>query len=470
MTALPTLYSVLVRTRTLAKKGELTSKQLHKYYALATVLSGLLAGCTEPGISPEKVSAVPYQADSGNLFVQCGTLIDGNSDSAQKNVSVLIQDGEIISVGSDIEVPRGTPALDLSEYTCMPGFIDMHTHIMEDDYTPMNEYYGHSLEHTMQKGREFSIATLMAGFTTVRNLGVYYGGSSLIMRDEINRGDAIGPRMQAASFYLTIPAGGGDIVIPDYPEEDIPAHLRQGVARGAEDFRAKAQAAVDGGAGVLKLIASGAVLAFGSVPGSPEMTPDEIVAVVEVAHASGITVTAHAHGAQSVKDAINAGVDSIEHASLVDDEGIRLAAERNVAFSMDVYNGDWIDVEYRRQNMPEEFLRKNTETTLAQRQNFKKAHEAGVPIVFGSDSGVYPHGMNAIQFGYMVEWGMTEIEAIKAATSVAARVMQWDDQVGSIQNGLYGDIVAVKGDPLSDISELESVDVVIKGGLLFKSP
>jgi imidazolonepropionase-like amidohydrolase len=163
-------------------------------------------------------------------------------------------------------------------------------------------------------------------------------------------------------------------------------------------------------------------------------------------------------------------VDSIEHASLVDDEGIRLAAERNVAFSMDIYNGDWIDVEYRKQNAPEEFLRKNTETTLTQRQNFTKAYAAGVPIVFGTDSGVYPHGMNAVQFRYMVKWGMTEMEAIKAATSVAARVMQWSDRVGSIQAGLYGDIVAVKGDPLSDISELENIDIVIKGGLLFKAP
>ena len=443
--------------------------QLQKNYILATVLTGLLAAFSDPAnLSPGIISAVPYEADSGDLLVRCGTLIDGRSDKARKNVSVLIQSGKILSLGSNPEAPRGTPVIDLSDYTCMPGFIDMHTHVMEDDYTPLNEYYSHSLEHTMQKGREFTKATLMAGFTSVRNLGVYYGGTSILMRDEINRGAAIGPRMQVASVYLTIPGGGGDAVMPDFPEEDIPAHLRQGVARGAEDFRAKAQAAVDKGADVLKVIASGAVLAYGGVPGSPEMTPEEIAAVVEVAHAAGITVTAHAHGAQSVKDVIKAGVDCIEHASLVDDEGIELALERKVAFSMDIYDGDWIDVEGRKQNIPEEFLRKNIETTLAQRQNFTKAHAAGVTLVFGTDSGVYPHGMNAIQFCYMVKWGMTAMEAIKAATSVWARVMKWDDRVGTIQKGRYGDIVGVKADPLADISVLEDIDIVIKGGLIFK--
>ncbi|HIG43366.1 MAG TPA: hypothetical protein EYQ14_22925, partial [Gammaproteobacteria bacterium] len=245
----------------------------HKYYILTTVLTGLLVACSEPGSSPDvsskPASAVPPKDNTGDLFVQCGTFIDGQSDNASKNVSVLIQDGKILSVGATIEAPQGTPVIDLSDYTCLPGLIDMHTHIMEDDYTVQSDYYSHSLEYTMQKGREFTNTTLMAGFTTVRNLGVYYGGSSNLMRDEINRGDAIGPRMQVSSFYLSIPGGGGDIVTPDFPEEDIPAHLRQGIARGPDEFRAKAQAAVDGGAGVLKVLASGAVLAFGGVPGAP---------------------------------------------------------------------------------------------------------------------------------------------------------------------------------------------------------
>jgi imidazolonepropionase-like amidohydrolase len=210
------------------------------------------------------------------------------------------------------------------------------------------------------------------------------------------------------------------------------------------------------------------VLAFGGVPGAPEMTQEEIEAVVEVAHAAGIKVTAHAHGAQSVKDAINAGVDSIEHASLADDEAIALAMEHDVAFSMDVYNGTYIATIGREEGWPEEFLRKNDETTEAQRQVITKAHAAGVAIIYGTDAAVYPHGDNAKMFPIMVERGMTPMEAIKAATSVAARYIGWADDVGAIEPGRYGDIIAVRGDPLANISILQNVDVVIKGGQRYK--
>jgi imidazolonepropionase-like amidohydrolase len=218
----------------------------------------------------------------------------------------------------------------------------------------------------------------------------------------------------------------------------------------------------------LKVIASGAVLAFGGVPGAPEMTPEEIRAVVDVGHAAGLKVTAHAHGTQSIKDAIGAGVDSIEHASLADDEAIRMAVENDVAFSMDIYNGSYIAIAGRADGWPEEFIRKNDETTEAQRQVFTKAHEAGVRISFGTDSGVYPHGDNAKQFIFMVQRGMTPMEAIKAATSVAAEVIGWDEDVGTLTKGRFGDLIAVRGDPLSNVSLLQDIDVVVKGGLVFK--
>jgi imidazolonepropionase-like amidohydrolase len=243
-----------------------------------------------------------------------------------------------------------------------------------------------------------------------------------------------------------------------------------GVARGAGQFRQKAELAAAGGADVLKIIASGAVLAFGGVPGEREMMPEEIKAVVDVAHARGLKVSAHAHGAQSIKDAILAGADTIEHASLIDDEGIRLAREHGTALSMDVYNGDWIDTVGREEKWPEEFLRKNVETTEAQRQGFTRAHAAGVDIVFGSDAAVYPHGLNARQFPIMVQRGMTPMEAIQSATSLAAKHMGWADRSGSLQAGRFGDLIAVKGDPLADIRRLQDVAVVIKGGLVFKLP
>jgi imidazolonepropionase-like amidohydrolase len=212
------------------------------------------------------------------------------------------------------------------------------------------------------------------------------------------------------------------------------------------------------------------VLAYGGVPGEPEMTPEEIAAVTRVAHAAGRKVAAHAHGARSIKDAILAGADTIEHASLIDDEAIALAREHGVALSMDVYNGDYTDTEGREQGWPEEFLRKNIETTEAQRQGFTKAHAAGADIVFGTDAAVFPHGFNARQFPIMVQRGMTPMEAIRSATSVAGRHMGWERDVGALQPGRYGDLIAVKGDPLDDVTRLQDVAVVIKGGLAFKLP
>ena len=379
--------------------------------------------------------------------------------------TVVIESGRITSLSSG----SGNVDLDLSGYTCLPGFIDTHTHIAEPISTAdLSVFYTISSRELREASRVNAEVTLAAGVTTVRNVGSYVGWSGRDLRDRINRGEVIGPRMQVAGYYLTIPAGGGDLVIPGFEESEIPARVRMGIARGPDEFRQKAEEAVAGGADVLKVIASGAVLAFDGVPGAPEMTAEEIRAVVEVAHAAGIKVTAHAHGAHSIKDAIGAGVDSIEHASLADDEAIRMALEKNVAFSMDIYNGSYIATVGREDGWPEEFIRKNDETTEAQRQVFTRAHEAGVRISFGTDSGVYPHGDNAKQFVVMVQRGMTPMEAIKAATSVAAEVIGWDEDVGTLTIGRFGDLIAVRGDPLSDISVLQHIDVVVKGGLVFR--
>jgi len=418
------------------------------------------------------VAAVPYTPDSGTVALHCGRLIDGVSSSARGPSTVVIRQGRIESVSDGAASPPGVATLDLSQYTCLPGLIDMHTHLSDSAHetSDLSVYYRRTPAEQGAIARVSAKDTLMAGFTGARDVGTYIAWVDRDLRDAINQGAAIGPRMQVSGFYLTVPAGGGDLVIPGHAESSIPPQVRLGVARSPEEFRQKAELAVAGGADVLKIIASGAVLAFGGVPGEREMSPDDIKAVVDVAHAHGIKVAAHAHGAQSIKDAILAGADTIEHASLIDDEAIQLAKQHGTALSMDVYNGDYIDTVGREEKWPEEFLRKNVETTEAQRQGFTKAHRAGVDIVFGTDAAVYPHGLNARQFPIMVQRGMTPMAAIQSATSLAAKHMGWDDRIGSLQPGRFGDVIAVKGDPLADVTRLQDVAVVIKGGLVFKQP
>jgi imidazolonepropionase-like amidohydrolase len=424
------------------------------------VLLAALAGCSS------------LQPDSGSLAIHCGTLIDGVSDQPRANVTVVIVDGRITAVGPQASVPRAVPVLDLDGYTCLPGLIDMHTHLTmaPDDSLDYSVYYRRSQAEQTRLFRENARATLEAGFTTVRDLGAYIAWTDKQLRDDINAGLTPGPRMQVAGFFLTIPGGGGDLIVPGVPASEIPATAHRGVARGPEEFRRKAELAVAGGADVLKVIASGAVFAFGGEPGDPEMTQEEIAAVVKVAHRAGLKVAAHAHGARSIRESILAGVDTIEHASLIDDAGIGLARQRQVALVMDVYNGDYTETEGRAKGWPAEFLRKNLETTEVQRQEFTKAHAAGAPIAFGTDACIYPHGLNARQFAIMVQRGMTPMAAIQSATSVAARYLGWEDRVGSLAPGRYGDLIAVKGDPLKDIRRLEDIAVVIKGGLAYRLP
>lgn len=436
---------------------------------LSWLLSTLLLS---PVAGADLLTSVPFVPDSGKLTVLCGQLIDGRSGEALGPSTVEIRDGRFSRISDGLQATEGAQVLDLSAHTCMPGLIEMHTHILEgpEDLVDLTIHYTDTVESLLAAGRSYSLATLHSGITTARNLGTYYGWADLALRDLINAGEVIGPRLQIAGYYLTIPGGGGDLLEVGGDPDLIPAHLRMGVSQGPEAFGNNAQAAVDGGADVLKVIASGAVLAYGGVPGEPEMTSDEIVAVVEVADAAGLRVAAHAHGAQSIKEAILAGATTIEHATYIDEEGIRLAIEHDVALSMDVGAGDWMIEEGKKAGWVEEFQRKVLETTDIQRQNFKKAHEAGVAIVFGTDAGIYPHGMAGMQFAYMVEWGMTPMEAIQAATSVPARYIGWEDRVGAIEPGLLADLIAVPGDPLQDINLMEQVSAVVMGGLVFKAP
>ena len=403
--------------------------------------------------------------------VYCGKLLD--TKTGQWIESALIHmdpsSEKIIQIIPEAKVSRdqNKEMLYLSKHYCLPGLIDMHTHISENLVGDLIEFYDRSQEEQLMIGRVNANKTLLAGFTTVRDLGVYVAWTDKKLRDEINTRRTTGPRMRVSGYYLTIPGGGGDVAVPGY-QGDIPDQIQRGVTKGTDNFRERAQQAIDGGADQIKIIASGAVLAYGSLPGSPEMNPEEIVAVVDQAKKANIKVIAHAHGALSIQQAILAGVDSIEHASLIDNKGINLAKAKGVALSMDIYNGDYINTVGVAENWPEEFLRKNRETTGLQRENFTKAHKSGVIIVYGTDAGVYPHGDNAKQFKYMVKYGMNNIEAIQSATLHAAEVIGMNKQVGQIKEGFFADLVAVRDNPLLNIQALENINVVIKGGKLYK--
>lgn len=429
----------------------------------------ILTACDRAPLSPA-ITQVPYSADSGNIVVRCGTLIDGISDEPVGDRVVVIRDGRFdVVLAGDAEVPADLPFLDLGRHTCLPGLLNAHVHLAEyaKDAANYDVYYNRTADEHVEVTLGTAAQSLLTGFTTVRNIGDFYPNAIYSARDQIRAGKKIGPRIQTAGPYLTIPGGGGDLVVPYLDEKDIPPAGRTGVARGADEFREKAELAVAEGADVLKVIASGAVFSFGIEPGAPEMTEDEIAAVVDVARAAGIKVSAHVHSARSGKEAIRAGVDFLEHASLLDDETIAMAAEHDVALSMDVYNGTYTEEVGERDGYPKEYLRRNLATTETQRVVFEKAYTLGVPIIYGTDGGVLPHDMGGWQFRIMVERGMAPMDAIKSATSVAAQYMDLPD-VGSIEPGRYGDLIAVRSNPLDDMTVMRTVDVVIKGGLLFK--
>ena len=397
-------------------------------------------------------------------YVHAGRLVDPEMGRVLIDQVIRIVDGRVDTVGPWRGAPSDGPVIDWSAYQVLPGLIDMHVHLADWVQTSnVAEALLHSTSEIAYVGARNARVTLQAGFTSVHDVGCIRALADVALRDAINRGDVPGPRMSAVGAYITTPGGGGDVtgLAADVP---VPGDMRAGVVVDANDARLKVTWLIQHGADSIKLIATGAVLAEGSEVGSLELTPEEMRAAVETAAARGTWVTAHAHGAEGIKAAMRAGVRAIEHASLIDDEGIALAKARGVVLDMDIYNGDWIEEVGTREGWPADYLRKNRETTLLQRQGFQKAVKAGVKLTFGTDAGVYPHGLNARQFKYMVRWGMTPMQAIQAATVNAAALLGWPKDVGALSPGHYADMVAVKGDALTDISLLEHISGVIKGG------
>lgn len=432
------------------------------------LLAALCASATPALAQAAPDSTVP----ASTVYVRAGRLIDPESGQVLTSRLIRVEQGRVAAITADgpgaAAIPAGVRVIDWSGYTVLPGLIDMHVHLADMDQSEnVAEPLLHSAMEIAYVGARNARTTLMAGFTTVHNCGNFRAYADVELRNAINRGDVIGPRISAVGAYVTIPGGGGEVT-GFSPDVEVPADMRAGVVADAADTTRKVNALFQHGADSIKLIATGAVLAQGTEPGQQELSEDEMRAAVTVAKARGSWVTAHAHGATGIKSAMRAGVKAIEHASLIDDEGIAMAKAKGVWLDMDIYDGDYIADYGRAHHWPADMLRKNDDTTQAQRDGFAKAVKAGVKLSFGTDAGVYPHGLNARQFKYMVRYGMTPMQAIQAATTVSADLLGWSKDVGALSPGHYADMIAVKGDPLADISVLEHVDHVIKGGDVVK--
>jgi len=410
-------------------------------------------------------------AQAETVYVHAGRLIDPEHSRVLMDQAVRIEDGKVASVGPWTAPPPGAKVIDWTGFTVLPGLIDLHTHVA-DGYGQTNdpaEPLKHSAAATILKGAEAARTMLQAGFTTVRDVGAYRGLSDVALRDAIAAGEVEGPRMKVAGAYITVPGGGG-AVTGMAPDVSIPAEFRLGEVRDPVEARDRTRYLLQHGADFIKLIATGAVLAIGSEPGALELSEPEMKAACDEAKAHGTYCIAHAHGAAGIKAAIRAGARSIEHASLIDDEGIAMARAAGVWLDMDIYDGDWIEEVGTREGWPAEYLRKNRDTTDAQREGFRKAVKAGAKLSFGTDAAVYPYGLGARQFAYMVRFGMTPMQAIRSATSDAAEAMGLAGEVGAIAPGRSADMIAVAGDPLADVSVLTRVAGVIKAGKLVKAP
>lgn len=414
--------------------------------------------------------AMSHQAAKAEtLAVKAGRLIKTDSGTVEKDQLVIIEDGLFKTVGNSgsTPIPKNAKIIDWSNKTVLPGLIDCHTHLTDEiNLDPVSELQKTAAQKAFES-IPYARRTVEAGFTSVRDVGTYRALVDLALRDAIARGDVVGPRVFGAGCYVTI-TGGGGALSGFAPDIKIPFDLEYGKADGPWQVRARIRELAHRGVDCIKIIATGAVLTHGSNPGSEEFTFEEMQAAVDEAKKFGLKVAAHAHGTQGIKDAVRAGVASIEHGTFLDDQCISMMKENGTYLVADIYDDEYIQGDAKQRGMPKDFLEHDAEMGQIQRDNFRKAVKAGVKIAFGTDAGVYPHGQNARQFAWQVRYGQTPMQAIQSATIWAADLLGKSSELGSVSAGKKADLIAVSGDPLADVSVLEHVQFVMKDGKILK--
>jgi imidazolonepropionase-like amidohydrolase len=422
---------------------------------LICLAAGICAGQGKPNPSTE-------------IAIRAGKVLDVRTGKYAADQIIWIEGDRIKAIGNASEIngklPPTTKILDLSKYTVMPGLIDCHTHLTMTPYDSGPAGLHVSYPRQALVGARNARVTLEAGFTTVRNVGAS-GYSDIALRDAIKAGDVAGPRMLVSGPPLSITGGHGDenFLAPQF------GWSSDGVADGVDGVTKKVREDIKFGADVIKFMATGGVLSEGDNPALAQYSPEEMKAIVDTAHGLGRKVAAHAHGSTGIKYAVLAGVDSIEHGSYINDEDIELMKQHGTYLVPTVYLEDWLMENVQKLGLTPNMIEKAKLVLPIAQQNLSHAFKSGVKVAFGTDAAVYPHGLNAHEFGKMVDMGLSPLQTIQAATVNASDLLGWTDRVGTLEPGKFADIIAVQGDPLADVHILETVQFVMKGGEVVKT-